>query len=291
LYSKLFACILDSSVWLEPHPTRLVWITLLAAKDETGFARFAAHENLARRANVTMEEVETAIAVLEAPDPNSSNKDREGRRIERVPGGWMVVSAGLYDGIVRREDQRRQTRERVRKFRERQAGHPGDDDGAEGSDEGESAPESTSVNDKSIDIPSPPPGTTDILSLIPEIYRSEVEGEIRAHRTPIALLAEFRALNQGMHHPPQSWETIGRAVHEMRVAGVAMTARALWKFCEGTVPLAKGNGAKLGKIEQGRANLAEWAARERAKEAAEAESVPFEVVPADDGPAAFPGGF
>ena len=119
MYSKLFASILDSSIWLEDAPTRIVWLTLLAAKDGEGFARFAAVDNLARRAIVSIEEAERAIEILEAPDRKSSNQDHEGRRIERVPGGWVVLNAKIYDGMVKREDERRSTRERVALHRER----------------------------------------------------------------------------------------------------------------------------------------------------------------------------
>ena len=124
MYSKLFASILDSSIWLEEDSTRIVWLTFLAAKDGEGFARFAAIENLARRANVTIEKAQLAVEVLEAPDVRSSNPDHQGRRIERVPGGWMVLNAKLYDEMVRRDDERAATRERVRKHRERKAGAP-----------------------------------------------------------------------------------------------------------------------------------------------------------------------
>lgn len=119
MYSKLFSSILDSSIWLEDASTRLVWITFLAAKDGDGFARFASVENLARRAIVTVEEAQRAVAKLEAPDPQSSNTMYDGRRIERVPGGWMVLNAKFYDEIVRRDDERRSVRERVQLHRDR----------------------------------------------------------------------------------------------------------------------------------------------------------------------------
>lgn len=122
MYSKLFASILDSSVWLEPLPTRVVWLTLLAAKDGDGFARFACMENLAQRARVTEREAEIAVAKLEGPDPRSSNPDHEGRRIERVPGGWMVLNAAFYDEMIRREDERAATRKRVALHRQRKRG-------------------------------------------------------------------------------------------------------------------------------------------------------------------------
>lgn len=135
MYSKLFASILDSSVWLEASATRIVWLTFLAAKDGDGFARFASIENLARRANVTTDEALRAVEVLEAPDEQSSNPDHEGRRVERVPGGWMVLNATLYDDIVRKEDERRLGRERVRKHREKKTGMAADDESAEAVDE------------------------------------------------------------------------------------------------------------------------------------------------------------
>lgn len=121
VYSKLFASILDSSVWLESTPTRIVWLTLLAAKDQDGFARFASIDNLARRAVVSLAEAEAAVARLEAPDANSSNPDHEGRRIERAPGGWLVLNAKLYDEMVRRADELRLNRERVKRHRAKNA--------------------------------------------------------------------------------------------------------------------------------------------------------------------------
>lgn len=117
MYAKLFSSILDSSVWLEAPPTRLVWLTLLAAKDQDGFARFATVENLAARARISIEDAQKAVTILEAPDENSSNPDHEGRRIERVPGGWIVLNAALYDAIAKREQERAEVRERVRKHR------------------------------------------------------------------------------------------------------------------------------------------------------------------------------
>jgi hypothetical protein len=119
MYSKLFSSILDSSIWLEDAPTVKVWITFLAAKDRDGFARFAALENLSRRAIVSLDEAAKAVAILEAPDPRSSNPEHEGRRIERVPGGWVVLNAKIYDDMVRQEDERSATRERVARHRER----------------------------------------------------------------------------------------------------------------------------------------------------------------------------
>ena len=119
MYNKIFTKILDSSVWLEPPPTRIVWITLLAAMDEDGFCSFAAVGNVAGRARVTVEEAKTALEILAAPDPESSDPDNEGRRIERVAGGWVVLNATKYRDIVSRANSQEKTRERVKRFREK----------------------------------------------------------------------------------------------------------------------------------------------------------------------------
>lgn len=121
MYNKIFTKILDSSIWLETDATRLVWITMLAAMDEDGFCQFASVANLARRAVVDLDKAEEAVRVLESPDKNSADPDNEGRRIERVPGGWMVLNAGKYRELVTRIISREQTRVRVARHRMRNA--------------------------------------------------------------------------------------------------------------------------------------------------------------------------
>lgn len=119
MYAKLFHKILDSSIWLENAQTRIVWITLLAAMDQDGYAHFSAVENLAIRARVTTEEARHAIECFLAPDPNSENPENEGRRIERVPGGYMILNAKYYQHIKNQMVKREQTRLRVKKYREK----------------------------------------------------------------------------------------------------------------------------------------------------------------------------
>ena len=123
MYNKLFTKILDSSIWMEPLATRIVWVTLIAAMDEDGFVAFASPSNVAHRARVTDDEAREAIATLEGPDPNSSNPDNEGRRIERVPGGWIVINAPIYRDLVTREIIKKQTRERVQRYRQKAKGN------------------------------------------------------------------------------------------------------------------------------------------------------------------------
>lgn len=117
MYNRLFTKILDSSIWLEPDSTRIIWITFLASMNEDGFAHFSALENLASRARVSMAKAERAVEILEAPDANSENVANEGRRIERVPGGWIILNAAYYREKFTREIEREQTRLRVAKHR------------------------------------------------------------------------------------------------------------------------------------------------------------------------------
>lgn len=119
MYNKIFTKILDSSIWLEPTSTRIVWITMIAAMDENGFCQFAAVGNVASRARVTEEEARKALNALEGPDIESSDQDNEGRRLERVPGGWMVLNATKYRELVTRINIQAKTKERVRKFRDK----------------------------------------------------------------------------------------------------------------------------------------------------------------------------
>lgn len=119
MYNKLFTKILDSSIWMEPTHIRIVWLTFIAQMDETGFVQFASIQNVAHRSRVSIEEATDAVACLESPDPNSFDPSNEGRRIERVNGGWMVLNSEKYRSIATREHQKELNRERVRRFRQK----------------------------------------------------------------------------------------------------------------------------------------------------------------------------
>ena len=117
MYNKIYTKILDSSIWLEKDETRICWMTCLAVMDEDGFVQFASVANLAHRARVPLEAAQEAIQCLEGPDPNSSDPEHEGRRLERVPGGWIVINRQKYAAIATRTVARERTRERVRLHR------------------------------------------------------------------------------------------------------------------------------------------------------------------------------
>ena len=119
MYNKLFTKILDSSIWLQSDQTVRVWITLLAAMDEDGFTPFATVANLANRAHVSLEATRAAVAYLEGPDECSGNPANDGRRIERVDGGWLVLNAAAHREMVTRSEIKRRQRERAQASRDR----------------------------------------------------------------------------------------------------------------------------------------------------------------------------
>ena len=113
-YTKLHASILDSSVWLTDKETRLVWITMLAMADQDGVVN-ASIGGLAHRARVTYDECQAALDVFMKPDPDSRD-GTTGERIEKVPGGWLVLNHANYRDIRTREQIA--TAARVKRYRE-----------------------------------------------------------------------------------------------------------------------------------------------------------------------------
>ncbi len=114
MFVKLFGSILDSSIWGEDHTTRIVWITMLAMADEHGMVH-ASIGGLAHRARVTVPECEAALDILTSPDQHSRSSAHEGRRVEDVEGGWLLLNYEKYRELRSRRqivDAARQRRHR-----------------------------------------------------------------------------------------------------------------------------------------------------------------------------------
>src|SRR5678815_4938076 len=94
-YVKIYQSILDSSVWQENEPTRLVWITMLAMADMTGCLE-ASVSGIARRANVSIENCRRALERLSSPDPDDKSGVLDGVRIQKISRGWFVVNHKYY---------------------------------------------------------------------------------------------------------------------------------------------------------------------------------------------------
>jgi hypothetical protein len=78
---------------------------------------------LSRRTGIPIEHIKAGIEILEAPDKYSRTEGSDGRRIELIdehrPWGWVIVNHKMYRDISDAQTVREQTRERVRKHREK----------------------------------------------------------------------------------------------------------------------------------------------------------------------------
>ncbi|MCE5224881.1 MAG: conserved phage C-terminal domain-containing protein [Porphyromonadaceae bacterium] len=94
-FCKLDSGITKSSLWSESLHVRVVFLSFLAEKDDTGFVS-ASRSGMIRTCNVTPDQFDDACTVLSSPDPDSKSQDFEGRRIEKVEGGWIVLNSDKY---------------------------------------------------------------------------------------------------------------------------------------------------------------------------------------------------
>lgn len=117
-YTKLFNSILASTIWRSNDKTRIVWITLLAMADKDGICE-GSIPGLADLSRVSIEDCESALAELMAPDKYSRTTEFEGRRIEPVDGGWLLLNHAKYRAKMSEDDIREKNRQRQAKWRER----------------------------------------------------------------------------------------------------------------------------------------------------------------------------
>jgi len=115
LYSRTFVSILDSSIadnWMVRH----VFEDMLKLQDN-GILDIT-REAFSRRTNTPLDVVNSAIEKLESPDPQSRDKEEEGRRIIRLDAhrdwGWRIVNWSKYEAIKTRTD----AANRQRRFRQ-----------------------------------------------------------------------------------------------------------------------------------------------------------------------------
>ena len=199
-FTKLFSSITESTLWCEPHATRIAWITMLAMCDRRGRV-FASVPGLANRARITVDEARAAIAAFLRPDPDSRTQDHEGRRIEPIDGGWRLLNYDRYRAIRDAEQDRETARERVRRYRERRANvtpvTPGNDNAeAEAEAEAETATATATATEKTHSAaPRPersPRGSRLPPDWTPDATLTAWTTATRPDLDQTAVLAEFR---------------------------------------------------------------------------------------------------
>jgi hypothetical protein len=118
-YVKVWSSIIHSTIWQHPGHVKLTWITMLVMADKRGEIA-ASIPGLASAVGITIEEVEDALEILKAPDKYSRTPDNEGRRIETIPGGWIILNYVFYRQMMSEDDKRERTAERTRRWRSKQ---------------------------------------------------------------------------------------------------------------------------------------------------------------------------
>ena len=117
-YTKLFSSILASTIWKQSNPTRIVWITMLAMADKDGVVE-ASVPGLADMARVSIDDAVEALKNLESPDEWSRTKEHEGRRIEPIDGGWIILNHAKYRNKINADERREYLRIKQRESRAR----------------------------------------------------------------------------------------------------------------------------------------------------------------------------
>lgn len=121
-YTKLSSSILASTIWRESNETRLVWITMLALADADGVVE-ASVPGLSDLARVPLPACEEALRALQAPDPYSRTVAHDGRRIEPVDGGWLLLNYQRFREVADKDARREYLRVKQQESRARKRSH------------------------------------------------------------------------------------------------------------------------------------------------------------------------
>lgn len=123
-YTPLFSQIIDSSLWKEGVNVRVLFITMLASQDSDHVVRVPDH-HLPGRANLSEKEVWEGLKVLKSADRKSLfPQPFDGRRIEKVDGGWLILNGEHYQEMMRKANKRAKWARNKRVQRARAAGRP-----------------------------------------------------------------------------------------------------------------------------------------------------------------------
>lgn len=117
-FAKLDGGIVDSTLWMQPHDVLRVWIAMLAKCDNVGVIR-ASVPAFAHLCMVPIERLELILAILTSPDPYSRTPDNDGRRLEVIDGGWLIVNYVKYRELMQTKPQSHA--ERQKRYRDRLA--------------------------------------------------------------------------------------------------------------------------------------------------------------------------
>ena len=121
MYGKIFDSIYDGTL-AEDWRALVTFQQLIVLCDADGMVDMTP-QSIARRTGIPIEHIIAGIEVLEKSDKYSRTPDEDGRRIELIdshrPWGWHIINHEKYKNMRDADTIRAQTRERVRKHREK----------------------------------------------------------------------------------------------------------------------------------------------------------------------------
>lgn len=120
-YTPISSKIVDSSLWCEEDYVIKIFLTMAVKKDGDQVVRGSAF-NIAQWSKKTEAEVLEALKILSSPDTKRLEPQPfDGRRIEKVEGGWLILNGKHYQdlmGIInRRAYKAKKERERREKLK------------------------------------------------------------------------------------------------------------------------------------------------------------------------------
>jgi hypothetical protein len=117
-YTKLFSSIVTSTIWTEDAKICKVWVTMLAIANKHGEVH-ASIPGLAQIAGLGLHDTEHAINKFLSPDKYSRTPDDEGRRIEMIEGGWLLLNHAKYRAMASKDEEKIASAKRQAAFKER----------------------------------------------------------------------------------------------------------------------------------------------------------------------------
>jgi hypothetical protein len=128
-FAPVFSQIVDSSLWTEPDYVCKVFVTLLAIKNSDHVARVTAFA-LGRKCwplepGKAEERAIAALKILAAPDKKRIEpQPHEGRRIEKVADGYLVLNGQFYEDLMRDTSRKVYKARKEREYRALRRGTP-----------------------------------------------------------------------------------------------------------------------------------------------------------------------
>ena len=112
---------MDSSLWEEDGDVVKVFMTMLATKDSDHICRLDAFR-IHKKCNIDELKVLDMLKILASPDSRRREVQKfEGRRIEAVEDGWLILNGEKYRKMVSDEMRKARLRRAQAKYRETHA--------------------------------------------------------------------------------------------------------------------------------------------------------------------------